>query len=62
MALSFRYPNFGYLSQLLPKLFINKHIYLFCCESCALAKHHMSVFRPRPYKKSALFTLIHSDV
>lgn len=56
------HPNFGYLTQLLPKLFINKHISLFRCESCALAEHHRSVFPPQPYKESTLSTLIHSNV
>jgi hypothetical protein len=46
----------------LPNLFLNKNIAAFLCEACELAKHRRAVFPPQPYKRSKLFTMIHSDV
>lgn len=56
------HPNFQYLQHLFPKLFMNKNLPVFRCESCVLAKHHRAVFHSQPYKKSKPFTMIHSDV
>ena len=54
------HPNFPYL--LFPSLFKNINMSQFNCEVYELAKHQRSVFRDHPYKKSAPFTLIHSDI
>ena len=56
------HPNFHYLKHLFPSLFKNKSPSSFQCEVCELAKHHCSVFPPKPYQVSKPFTLIHSDV
>ena len=56
------HPSFSYLKLLFPKLFLNKQNSDFQCESCELAKHHRTSFFPQTHKKSAPFTMIHSDV
>ena len=56
------HPNFPYLKRLFPSLFNNINMSQFNCEVFELAKHQQSVFRAHPYKKSAPFTLIHSDI
>ena len=56
------HPSFQYLKHLFPNLFQNKDPSMFQCEVCALAKHQRVPFPPRPYKLSAPFSLIHSDI
>ena len=56
------HPNFPYLKMLFPSLFKNINMSQFNCEVCELAKHQCYVFKAHPYKKSAPFTLIHSDI
>ena len=56
------HPSFQYLKILLLNLFKNKILSSFKYEICALAKHHRSSYPPRPYKLSAPFSLIHSDI
>ena len=56
------HPNFPYLNRLFPSLFKNINMSQFNYEVCESAKHQCSIFRAHPYKKSALFTLIYSDI
>ena len=56
------HPSFSYLQHLFPLLFKNKNPSLFQCEICVLSKHHRASFPSQPYKKSAPFSLIHSDI
>lgn len=56
------HPSFSYLKYLFPKLFRNKHLSLFKCEICQLAKHTRAIFHPVSYKSTQPFTLIHSDI
>ena len=54
------HPSFAYLKHLFPSLFKNNDI--FHCEICQFAKHQRSVFKPKPYKATKPFAMIHSDI
>ncbi|CAN1170240.1 Retrovirus-related Pol polyprotein from transposon TNT 1-94 [Linum perenne] len=56
------HPNFHYLKQLFPSLFLNVRLSEFQCEACVFAKTHRNKYPARSYSPSHPFYLIHSDV
>ena len=56
------HPNFSYLENLVPSLFINKNLKSFQCEVCQLAKHTQSNYPNHEYKSYQPFSMIHSDI
>ena len=56
------HPNFVYLENLFPHLFINKSPSSYYCEICQLSKHTRNFYPSIPYKPSHPFSMIHNDV
>ena len=56
------HPSFRYLKRLLPNLFYDFSISHFQCETCILAKSHLTIYHLQKNKSDVPFSLIHSDV
>ena len=56
------HPSFSHMKSLFPTLFNYKNVSHLQCETCQLAKHHLSPYPTRPYIASRPFSLIHNVI